>query len=48
MSHRAWMSFLGLLSILAGLVLLIYPGLSLVALAVIVAGASACGLDPGR
>jgi uncharacterized membrane protein HdeD (DUF308 family) len=34
--HRAWMSILGLLSILAGLVLLVYPGLSLVALAVIV------------
>ena len=34
--HRVWMSLLGLLSVLAGLVLLIYPGLSLVALAVIV------------
>jgi uncharacterized membrane protein HdeD (DUF308 family) len=34
--HRVWMSVLGLLSILAGLVLLVYPGLSLVALAVIV------------
>jgi uncharacterized membrane protein HdeD (DUF308 family) len=34
--HRAWTSVLGLLSILAGLVLLVYPGLSLVALAVIV------------
>ena len=34
--HRAWMSVLGILSILAGLVLLIYPGLSLVALAIIV------------
>jgi uncharacterized membrane protein HdeD (DUF308 family) len=34
--HRGWMSFLGLLSILAGLILLVYPGLSLVALAVIV------------
>ncbi len=34
--HRVWMSVLGLLSILAGLVLLVYPGLSLVALSVIV------------
>ena len=34
--HRGWMSFLGLLRVLAGLVLLVYPGLSLVALAVIV------------
>ena len=34
--HRAWTSVLGLFSILAGLVLLVYPGLSIVALAVIV------------
>lgn len=34
--HRLWMSVLGVLSILAGLVLLVYPGLSLVALEVIV------------
>jgi uncharacterized membrane protein HdeD (DUF308 family) len=36
MPHRAWTSVLGLLSILAGLVLLAYPGLSLVTLSVIV------------
>jgi uncharacterized membrane protein HdeD (DUF308 family) len=35
-SHRVWMSVLGILSIVAGLVLLVYPGLSLVALYVIV------------
>lgn len=35
-AHRFWTSVLGLLSILAGLVLLVYPGLSLVALSVIV------------
>lgn len=34
--HRGWTSVLGLLSILAGLVLLAYPGLSLVALSLIV------------
>lgn len=34
--HRVWTSVLGLLSILAGLILLVYPGLSLFALSVIV------------
>jgi uncharacterized membrane protein HdeD (DUF308 family) len=34
--HRGWTSVMGILSILAGIVLLIYPGISLVALAIIV------------
>jgi uncharacterized membrane protein HdeD (DUF308 family) len=36
MSHRGWMIVLGILSILAGIVLLVYPALSLVVLSVIV------------
>jgi uncharacterized membrane protein HdeD (DUF308 family) len=36
MSHRGWMMVLGVLSILAGIVLLVYPALSLVVLSVIV------------
>jgi uncharacterized membrane protein HdeD (DUF308 family) len=36
MSHRGWMSVLGILSIVAGIILLAYPGLSLVVLSVIV------------
>ncbi len=35
-SHRGWMSVLGILSIFAGIILLAYPGLSLVVLSVIV------------
>jgi uncharacterized membrane protein HdeD (DUF308 family) len=34
--HRAWTSVLGLLSVVAGVILLAYPGLSLTVLAVIV------------
>jgi uncharacterized membrane protein HdeD (DUF308 family) len=36
MGHRGWISVLGILSILAGIILLAYPGLSLVVLSVIV------------
>jgi uncharacterized membrane protein HdeD (DUF308 family) len=36
MPHRVWTSVVGILSVLAGVVLLAYPGLSLVVLAVIV------------
>jgi uncharacterized membrane protein HdeD (DUF308 family) len=34
--HRAWLIFMGILSIIAGLILLAYPGISLVVLYVIV------------
>ena len=34
--HRAWMSVMGILSIVAGLILLVYPGISLLVLYVIV------------
>jgi uncharacterized membrane protein HdeD (DUF308 family) len=36
MSHRGWTSVLGILSILAGIILLAYPGISLTVLALIV------------
>jgi uncharacterized membrane protein HdeD (DUF308 family) len=36
MAHRVWTSVLGLLSIFAGIILLAYPGISLVVLSVIV------------
>jgi uncharacterized membrane protein HdeD (DUF308 family) len=36
MAHRVWASVLGILSIFAGLILLAYPGISLVVLSVIV------------
>jgi uncharacterized membrane protein HdeD (DUF308 family) len=36
-AHRGWMSVMGLLSIVAGLILLVYPAISVVALALIVA-----------
>jgi uncharacterized membrane protein HdeD (DUF308 family) len=36
MAHRGWTSVLGILSVFAGLILLAYPGISLVVLAVIV------------
>jgi uncharacterized membrane protein HdeD (DUF308 family) len=36
MAHRVWTSVLGILSIFAGLILLAYPGISLVVLSVIV------------
>lgn len=36
MPHRAWNSVMGIISVLAGIVLLIYPGLSLLVLAVLV------------
>ncbi len=34
--HRAWLIFMGILSIIAGLILLAYPGISLLVLYVIV------------
>jgi uncharacterized membrane protein HdeD (DUF308 family) len=36
MQHRAWNSVMGAISVLAGIVLLIYPGISLLVLAVLV------------
>src|SRR5215813_9950298 len=36
MRHRAWNAVMGAISVLAGIVLLIYPGISLVVLAVLV------------
>jgi uncharacterized membrane protein HdeD (DUF308 family) len=36
MPHRAWTSVLGILSVVAGVILLVYPGLSLIVLSVIV------------
>ena len=36
MPHRAWTGVLGILSVLAGIVLLVYPGISLTVLALIV------------
>jgi len=36
MPHRAWNAVMGIISVLAGIVLLVYPGISLLALAVVV------------
>jgi len=36
MRHRVWNSVMGVISVLAGIVLLVYPGISLVVLAVLV------------
>jgi uncharacterized membrane protein HdeD (DUF308 family) len=36
MPHRGWNALMGIISVLAGIVLLVYPGISLVVLAVVV------------
>jgi uncharacterized membrane protein HdeD (DUF308 family) len=33
--HRGWMGFLGVLSVLAGIIVIVYPGISLVTLAIV-------------
>lgn len=33
--HRGWMAFIGVLSVLAGIIVIVYPGISLVTLAVV-------------
>ena len=33
--HRGWMGFIGVLSVLAGIIVIVYPGISLVTLAVV-------------
>lgn len=33
--HRGWMAFLGVLSVLAGIIVIVYPGISLVTLAIV-------------